>query len=136
MTISRRIPPLTVEGGLLAASTALDTELAWGVRIKCRLGILALPGANCIRSPDDLDCKRHNFALTNGRDERAYAKDAVNFFPLEGLGINLDYFALAWPTIEQIKGRLRNFEMGRSSSNKKPRIARGVIFDDSIDGLV
>ena len=136
MTISRRIPPLTVEGRLLPASTALDTELAWGVRIKCRLGILVLPGANCIRSPDDPDCKRHNFALTNGRDERAYAKDALNFFPLEGLGINLDYFAAAWPTIEKIKGRLRYFEMVRSSSNKNPRIARGEIVDGSIDGSV
>ena len=30
MTIARRIPPLTVEGGLLAARTALATEMAWG----------------------------------------------------------------------------------------------------------
>ena len=104
MAISKRIPPLTVEGGLLALSTALDTELAWGVRIKRRLGILALPGANCIRSPDDPDCKRHSFALTNGRDERAYAKGALDFFPLDALGINLDYFAPAWPTIEKIRG--------------------------------
>ena len=115
MAISKRIPPLTVEGGLLALSTALDTELAWGVRIKRRLGILALPGANCIRSPDDPDCKRHSFALTNGRDERAYAKGALDFFPLDALGINLDYFAPALPIIKKIKGRLRNFEMGGRS---------------------
>ena len=30
MTIARRIPPLTVKGGLLAARTALATEMAWG----------------------------------------------------------------------------------------------------------